>query len=186
MCGGPRIPGGAGGDDADNALRQTMVLLGAATRAKARSLAWSILALFATLVVVVASAKVVLLALAIVPALLAIRAHAQANKRKESAEEVFERAWLAAAEQIARRSSGGVTAEELASSLSIDTARADALLTQLAVHDKTRIDVGDDAEVRYSVSPDVLAAELPADEPADADEEEAIAFERRRHRRDEG
>src|SRR5689334_8555214 len=57
MCGGPRIPGGFGGEDAQNALREGKTLLSAATRAKARSIAWSILAVLATLVVLAASAK---------------------------------------------------------------------------------------------------------------------------------
>jgi hypothetical protein len=38
-------------------------------------------------------------------------------------------------------------------SLKIDPVKADKQLTHLAVHDRTRIDVGDDAEVRYSVMP---------------------------------
>jgi hypothetical protein len=76
-----------------------------------------------------------------------------------------------------------VTAGDLAKELSIDPARADALLTQLAVHDKTRIDVGDDAEVRYSVAPDVLAEAAAAE--LDADQEEALADERRRQHRHE-
>ena len=41
--------------------------------------------------------------------------------------------------------------------LGIDPAFAEKLLTSLAVHDRTRIDVGDDAEVVYSVAPDVMA-----------------------------
>ena len=47
-----------------------------------------------------------------------------------------------------------MTVAELATRLKIDPERADQLLTQLAVHDRTRIDVGEDAEVRYSIGPD--------------------------------
>lgn len=189
MCGGPRIPGGVGGEQAAIALREAKALFGGATRAKARSIAWTILAVLATLVVIAASAKealaatLVLLVLAIVPALLAVRARMQGKGRKENADAALERAWLAAAEEIAARSRTGVTAEELGKELSIDPARADKLLTQLAVHDKTRIDVGDDAVVRYSVAPDVLAEAAAAD--LDADQEEAFADERRRQHRHE-
>lgn len=162
VCGGPRIPGDIGGDDANNLLREAKTALGGATRAKARSVAWTILAVIATLVVLAATkaaltTSLVLLALAIVPALFAVRARSQASKRKESADSAIEKAWLAAAHEIAAKKRSGITAEELGKALSIDAARADKLLTELAVHDKTRIDVGDDAEVRYSVAPDVLA-----------------------------
>jgi hypothetical protein len=191
ICGGPRIPGGAGGDEAANALREAKTLLGGATRAKARAVAWTILAVLATLVVAAASAKaaiaasVVLLALAVVPALLALRARSQGKKRQENAEAALDRAWLAAAEEIAKRSKEGVTAKELAKSLSIEEARADELLTKLAVHDKTRIDVGEDAEVRYS-APDVPARVSVENElDHDRDQEEEIAHQRRRSDRDQ-
>ena len=191
MCGGPRIPGGFGGDESKNALREAKTLLGGATRAKARAIAWTILAVLATLVVLAASAKEALLAtialslMAIVPAILAVRARGQGTKRKENADAALDRAWLAAAEEIAAKSKKGVTAKELGKALQIDEARADKLLTQLAVHDKTRIDVGDDAEVRYSVGPDVLAR-VSVDEELtdDRDQEEEIAHERRRSGRE--
>ena len=185
VCGGPRIPGDVGGDDANNALLEAKTALGGATRAKARGVAWTILAIIATLVVLAATkaaltASLVLLALAIVPAFFAVRARSQASKRKETADAAIEKAWLAAAHEIAAKKRSGITAEELGKALSIDAARADKLLTELAVHDKTRIDVGDDAEVRYSVSPDVLAtADL------DADQEEEVADQRRRLGRDQ-
>lgn len=191
VCGGPRIPGGFGGEDAKNALREAQTSFGGATRAKARAIAWTILAVLATLVVVAASGKEALVAtialslMAIVPAFLAVRARGQGSKRKENADAALDRAWLAAAEEVAAKHAGGVTAKELGKTLSIDEARADKLLTELAVHDKTRIDVGDDAEVRYSVRPDVLARVSMDEELDDGDQEEAIADERRRSRRDE-
>jgi hypothetical protein len=190
MCGGPRVPGGFGGDESKNALREAKTLLSAATRAKARSIAWSILAVLATLVVVAASAKEALVAtialslMAIVPAFLAIRARGQGNKRKENADAALDRAWLAASEEIAAKHANGVTAKELGKTLQIDEARADKLLTQLAVHDKTRIDVGDDAEVRYSAAPEVRAR-IAEESEHDGDQEEALADERRRSSRDE-
>lgn len=192
MCGGPRVPGGFGGDESKNALREAKTLISGATRAKARSLAWSILAVLAALVVVAASAKEAIAAtlalslMAIVPALLGLRAHGQAKKRKENADGALDRAWLAAAEEIAAKQKNGVTAKELGKTLQIDEARADELLTKLAVHDKTRIDVGEDAEVRYSVAPNVLARIGVDDtledgnEPEQAEDEEATAERKQR------
>ena len=188
MCGGPRIPGGFGGDEARGALREAKTLFSGATRAKARSIAWTILAVLATLVVVAASAKEAIVAtialslMAIIPAVLAMRAHGQGKKRKENGDAAEGRAWLAAAEEIAATHKDGVTAKELGKALQIDEGRADKLLTQLAVHDKTRIDVRDDAEVVYSARPDVLARVSVEDEleSHDGDQEEEVAHQRRR------
>ena len=187
MCGGPRVPGGFGGDESKNALREAKTLFGGATRAKARSIAWSILAVLAALVVMAASAKEVFLAtlalslMAIVPAILGLRANGQAKKRKENGDAALDRAWLAAAEEIAAKHRNGVTAKELGKTLQIDEARADKLLTQLAVHDKTRIDVGEDAEVRYSVGPDVFAR-VADDDRTDEDDEAEPDAERKQQR----
>jgi hypothetical protein len=184
MCGGPRIPGGFGGDESKNALREAKTLFGAATRAKARSIAWTILAVLATLVVVAASAKeaiaatIALSIMAIVPAFLAVRARGQGNKRMENGDAALDRAWLAAAEEIAAKTTDGVTAKELGTALQIDEARADKLLTQLAVHDKTRIDVGEDAEVRYSAAPDVRARIV--EESEDEVQEEVLSDRKQR------
>lgn len=185
VCGGPRIPGGLGGEDAIRALKEAKAFLSTRTRARATSIAWGILAAFATLFVVAATAKavigasLVLAVLAIVPAVLAMRARGRAGAAQASADEAQGRAWAAAAEDAARRSPGGITASELARKLQIDDARADRLLTELAVHDRTRVDVGDDAEVRYCVEPRLrvrpgaeagaAAAEAEADADADAD-----------------
>ncbi len=82
------------------------------------------------------------------------------------AKDADEKAWMAAAMQAAR-GGAGVTAEELAKRLSVSPERADHLLTQLAVHDRTRIDVGDDAQVRYSVAPegDIIDDEFREEAP---------------------
>jgi hypothetical protein len=90
--------------------------------------------------------------MALAPAALAVGARARASRATEAAGEALGRAWLAAAEEVASQAANGITVAELASRLKIDPERADKLLTQLAVHDRTRIDVDDDAEVRYSVT----------------------------------
>ena len=181
VCGGPRIPQNLGGEDAIAPLREAKAFLGTATRARAASIAWGILAFLATLVVVAATAKeaiaatIVLAALAIVPAILAVRARGRASKAAKSAKSAEERAWLAAAEDAAKSASakgGGITAKELGKRLQVDEKRADELLTQLAVHERTRIDVGDDAEVRYSVEPQMRVATGGGDALEDEVEEE--------------
>lgn len=159
MCGGPRTPGGLGGDEAKAPLREAKLLRGKAIRSRAASLVFFLMAAFATLVAVAAwpaalVAKLLLLALAVTPTALGVRARGNASTSTSKAEEAMDRAWLAAAADVVTRSKKGVTASELAKRLKIDDERADKLLTELAVNDRTRIDVDDEAEVRYSVHPD--------------------------------
>lgn len=160
-CGGPRIPSGFGGRAAGVALKQAKTHAGRATRQQAARLLFVAMTAFTTLVLVTAwpaalLAKVVLALFALVPAALAVVAHTRASRGARAASEATEKAWLLAAEEAAAVSRTGITAEELAERLHIDPRRADALLTRLAVHDRTRIEVGDDAEVRYSVSPETM------------------------------
>jgi hypothetical protein len=86
---------------------------------------------------------------------LAVRARAKASQATSDANEALDRAWLAAAADVATQAKKGVTVAELAARLKIDAVKAEKLLTQLAVNDRTRIDVDDDAEVRYSVAPEI-------------------------------
>ena len=157
VCGGPRIPGGIGGDEAAMALREEKSALGAALRGKAATIAFAVAAGFFGLVTLAAwphalVLKAILLVFTIVPMLMAMKSQSSASKASARAKEADEKAWMAAALQAAR-GGAGITAEELAKRLGVSPERADHLLTQLAVHDRTRIDVGDDAEVRYSVGP---------------------------------
>ncbi len=157
--------------------------------ARARASFW-FFALAATLFTLIALAawpaalvgKLIFLALAMTPTLLAVRARARAGSAKADANEALERAWLAAAEDVASHAKKGVTVAELASRLKIDAVKAEKLLTQLAVHERTRIDVDDDAEVRYSVAPEIDTSKVRVDstedqfralEEAELDEEQA-------------
>ena len=161
MCGGPRIPSGFGGETATRALREQKKAL---ANARAASVATVVQGIVASAVTLVALAimpasmlgKVVLCALAIAPLVLAVRSRARAVKARAHAKAAGERAWQAAAEDAAARSASGITPAALAKTLGIEPEHADELLTSLAVHDRTRIDVGEDAEVRYSVGPDPL------------------------------
>jgi hypothetical protein len=188
VCGGPRIPGGRGGPAASTSLREARASLARAARSRASSWVWGLMAAFTTLVLVAAwpaalVAKIILFALAAGPAALAARSRARASKAAAAAGEAEARAWLAAAEDAAKTKPSGITAAELATELRIDPARAEKLLTELAVHDRTRIDVGDDAEVRYSVAPaEAPTARVRVSDPL---EEEIAALEEAESKRGE-
>lgn len=177
VCGGPRIHGGFGGEDAAAALREAKTHLGAAARAKALLVAFAfgtLMSLLFTSGIWLATGSILARALTLATtaliAFLATRSLSRAKASDAKADEARERAMLAAAEDVAKRREDGVTAEELGKALAIEPARADKLLTELAVHERTRIDVGDDAEVRYSVTPEPkmrIGEELEEDEHAE-------------------
>lgn len=155
VCGGPRTPGGLGGKPARTALAAEKEARGRATKQRAATWVWGVVATLVTLAVALAwpaalVAKVVALAFALAPALFAVRSASRVSGSAKEAAEAHERALLAAAQSLVAAKAEGVTAAELAERLELPEERADALLTQLAVHEKTRIDVGDDAEIRYS------------------------------------
>lgn len=165
VCGGPRVPANAGGEASAAALKEQKKLLGSARLASVSTVLQAVFAVLATLVglaIMPASivGKVIVFAIAAIPLLMAMRSRSRAKKARESAAEASERAWQAAAEDVAARAKKGVSAPALAKMLGIEPAFAEKLLTSLAVHDRTRIDVGDDAEVVYSVAPDVMSRVL--------------------------
>ena len=173
MCGGARIPASFGGDVAANALREQQRALATAKLASIATLLQATLAAAVTLVglaLLPASAvgKALVFALALLPLVLALRSRSRATKARENAKSAGERAWQAAAEDVAAHSTQGVTVPALAKTLGIETDHAEQLLTSLTVHDRTRIDVDDDAEVRYSAKPDTLAQGEEEDELAAA------------------
>ncbi len=182
VCGGPRMPGGLGGSAAVKALAEERAAHAEATKKRLGAWAWGVFAVVATLAVALAwpaalVGKILALAIAIGPALLAVRAGGAVAKSAKEADEAHERALLAAAQALAAAKEGGITAAELGARLEMPEERADALLTQLAVHDRTRIDVGDDAEVRYSVAPEIRVGELLDEEEAaseDVGEKKAV------------
>lgn len=159
VCGGPRVPHGFGGEAATAALKEQKKHLGDARLASFVTVVQGVLATIAALVglAVMPAAivgKLIVLALAVVPLLLALQYRSRAKVAREKAKDANERAWQAAAQDVATRAKeDGVTVASLAKTLQVEPARADQLLTSLTVHDRTRIDVGDDAEVRYSAVP---------------------------------
>jgi hypothetical protein len=164
MCGGPRIPHGEGGEASARLLKAQKGHLATARVASVATVLQAIFAALATLIGLALSpasivGKALVFAIALVPLVLAIRSRARAKSEREAADRAGEQAWQAAAEAIAAGAPNGITATALAKALDIDEAHADRLLTSLAVHDRTRVDVGDDAEVVYSVPPDRLRAD---------------------------
>ncbi len=146
---------------ATDALREQKKAL---ANARMASMATVIQGIFATAVTLIALAimpasivgKVILFALAILPLVLAMRSRVRAAKARTHANAAGERAWQAAAEDAAARAKDGITSAALAKMLGVDAERADKLLTSLTVHERTRIDVGEDAEVRYAIGPDPI------------------------------
>ena len=161
VCAGPRMPGGLGGEAVVAPLREAKASLSLATRLRLSYRLFALAASFSTLALLAAvlgSANLFVIFVAVATAFqmaLALRQRGKAQRATADANEALDRAWLAAAEDVASHAKKGVTVAELASRLKIDAVKAEKLLTQLAVHDRTRIDVDDDAEVRYSVSPEL-------------------------------
>lgn len=158
VCGGPRIPSNLGGDATAVALRQQKKAL---ENARAASVATVLQAVFAAMATLIALGvapssivgKLLVFLVAVIPLLLAMRSRGRAAEARRHAKDASELAWRAAAEDLASRSKAGVTVARVAEALGIDAEHADRLLTDLTVHDRTRIEVGDDAEVRYSTAP---------------------------------
>ena len=155
------MPGGLGGEAAANPLREAKASLSLATRLRLSYRLFAFASVLSTLSLVagvLGGAHVFIGFVAVATAvqtMLALRQRSRAQTATAAANEALDRAWLAATEVVASQAKNGVTVAELASRLKIDAVKADKLLTQLAVHDRTRIDVDDDAEVRYSVSPEI-------------------------------
>jgi len=151
VCEGPRIPNNLGGEVAANALRQQQTLLGQAKLGSIVTVAQGILA---TIVCVIGMAihpammgTIIVAVLAGLPLLFSVRTRIRTARFRREGADAGDRAWQAAAEAMAH---GGITAKRLAERLSLAPAEADKLLTALAVEDRTRVDIGDDAEVVYS------------------------------------
>jgi hypothetical protein len=185
VCGGPRIPGNLGGEAAAAALKEQKKHW---TDARLASTATLIQALFAAIATLIGLAflpssvagKAFVFAIAAVSLLLALRSRTRASAARKRAKEAGERAWQAAAEDAAKQK-GGITASQLAKTLGIALEHADRLLTSLAVHDRTRVDVDDEAEVWFSVppSPRFRIESEPDDDESNADNTDASVGARR-------
>ncbi len=176
VCGGPRIPGDAGGASARESLRRAKHLGVQSLRSRASALLWSLTAVSLLLPSIFATSLVLGALLGVVAAgcaLLALRASMRSRRARIASEEASSEAWLAATEEVAR-GSRGITAHDLASRLQIAEGQAERLLARLAVDDRTYVEVSGDAEVRYSV-PARARVEVPSpiDEAGEREEVDA-------------
>ncbi len=88
----------------------------------------------------------------------------RARKNDDVAQTDLEAAWESVAHEVLRARGGELTAKELAQVMRTTEPHAETMLTALSVNDRARIDVGDDAELRYSAH---LAAPAPLVRVAD-------------------
>lgn len=180
-CGGPRMPAGLGSRGSSKELAKAKAADGRATRRMAGAMGLAGLALVSLFLMVTIAAvapegafvaKIVAMIVTGMLALVATRGFFGARKARGEGDAAIERAWLSAAEEVARRSRT-LTAEDLSARLGIEVPRAEHLLSELSVHGRTRVDIGEDAEIRYSA---------PADASLD-DEIDEEAHSKKEHRR---
>lgn len=174
VCGGPRIPGDHGGENAVLALKEQKRHLSVARLASVSTVVQAVFAAMATLIALVTMpesvvAKAILFIVALVPLVSAMRSRSRASKARTAAAAAGERAWLAATEELAY---GGTTAKELAKKLEIEPARAEQLLNASAAQSRVRIDVSDDRPDVVYRTEDLLASDsYPSLEAAKAQAE---------------
>jgi hypothetical protein len=175
VCGGPRIPDNRGGEPAIKALKEQRKYLAIARNASIATVFQGLFATMATLIGIIVqpeaiTAKAIIFFLAAMPLVLALRSRSKAVKNRGFAAEAGERAWQAAAEDVAK---GGVTAEQAAKKLRIEPDRAEKLLKAGAATDRVRVDIHDEsAEVVYRSGAE--------DEYADQEDAEASRAHQRR------
>lgn len=154
------------------ALREQKKHLSTARLASVSTVVQAVFAAMATLIALVVMpesiiAKAVLFIVTLVPLLSAMRSRSRASKARAAATAASERAWLAAAEELAI---GGTTANQLAKKLDIEPARAEQLLNASAAHSRVRIDVNDDRpDVVYRTEDMLSSDSYPSLEAAQAE-----------------
>jgi hypothetical protein len=178
VCGGPRAPGGLGGEVGARHAREARTHFRAASRAAVASFAFGAAALLVAAVATIAwpaalAGKLAWLAVTLAPALFAVRSRTRVGPARASALASVKAAHLAAAKEAAEASDVGATAKELATRLGVTEPEAEALLVELSAADVgARIDVDDDAEVRFRLST-YDAKPTDATRVADARDEQA-------------
>ncbi len=185
VCGGPRAPAGLGGEAAQAHAREARTHFRAATRAKVASFAFGAAALLVAAVATIAwpaafAGKLVWLSVTLAPALLALRSRLRVAPARARALATVKAMHLAAAKEAAEAAEAGATAKELSKRLGVTEPEAEALLVELSAADVgARIDVDDDAEVRFRLSTydaepsDAARVADPSDEQAALEAEDA-------------
>ncbi len=176
-CGGARVLGLGGRPDP-----RTVTALVSARQARASAFGWRagavVLGLAAGMAATLAAlvglashvAALVVAGIAALLALVAFGARGRGSRAARESKSLLDDAYVAAAETIARERDSALTAGALAQAMQIDRAAAEAILTRLSVAGRARVDVGDDADLRYRIDaePPSTDASPPGDEPRDA------------------
>ena len=176
-CGGPQVPA-----DMPSLARSYAELpwLVRARRARAMALGWraagvmlaltavlglSVGALLFLVALVAHVAGIVVGGFGLVALGLGLAAFARARARDAEVRAELDEAWRRVAAEVVTAGAGAViTASELARIMRTDEGHAEKLLSALSVDNRVRVELGDDAELRYAsaeddaASPDARAA----------------------------
>jgi hypothetical protein len=182
VCGGPVVP-------ADTATPRTNAELASLVRAKrARAIAfgWTAgmiafvvmslmtLGLGALLMAVAWLPVAILAALGVVLFVMAMGMRKRARTSDDTATRELDAAWESVAGEVLRARDHDVTAKDLAKTMQTTETHAETLLSALSAHDRARVDVGDDAELRYSAKTEVARVRVAEDDSHDERTEGAI------------
>ena len=181
-CGGPRVPASDGRVVSERATSELVRANSARKQAFVARLAAIGLALTGTLtaalglLLTLASTVVGLMILATAAALLvaSVMIGARSRRQSEQARRLTFEAWESIAEKVVELHGGTLTGPELAKKLHTTEADVERMMSFLSVDDRVRIDVGPDAEVRYTTAarialvPDTSGPAAGAAETVDA------------------
>ena len=162
VCGGPRVPAKVVlGPDGTQALRDALAAQRSAVGSRVGSWALGLFAAFALAFGVAVAWFGIMLILgglmAVASGLLTLKGRAA----RKSARGHVALAWEQAIGSMLERSGNDATAKSIAASLGVPEAEVETALATLSATGKTRVDVGDDAELHYR------ASEAPLPEPED-------------------
>ncbi len=196
VCGGPIVPA----DDVPGLARSNAELasLVRAKRTRAIAFGWT-----AGMIVLVVSALLalglggLLLLVAWLPAailgglgavlfVLGMVLRSRASASDAIAQTELDAAWESVADEVLRARAGDVTAKDLAQSMRTTESHAETMLSTLSLHDRARVAVDDNAELRYSAGPANaaplvrIADDAAATEQDETRDDRARAMERER------
>lgn len=163
VCGGPVVPCDAPRAHPDAELAHLVT----AQRARAMAVGWGagalVLGLSCVLVAAIAllflamnarASAGVLAVIAIGAAALGALAGGRARAQRRRVRESLDLAWQRAAEDVLATRGAPLTPPELAAALRTNEAHAERLLSTLSALGRTRVHVGDDAELAYDCAQD--------------------------------
>ena len=195
VCGGPIVPVDLPGLARSNAELASLVR---AKRTRAIAFGWTAgmivmvvssllaLGLGGLLLLVAWLPSAILGGLGVVLFALGMAMRSRARASDETAQTELDAAWESVADEVLRTRGGDVTAKDLAQAMRTTEAHAETMLSTLSLHDRARVAVDDDAELRYSAGPANpaplvrIADDAAATEPTETRDDRARAMERER------